>query len=289
MLKSINSEIDLKKLITLFFFFLILNSIGCANPYANFYFDLTGGADLTTAPNVVLSNDEPRLTRGSNPDDDFINMLESGYSCIGYSSFNAGNVSDYGAISQAKQVHAEIVLYYSKYSNTVSGSLPLTVPNTQTSSTTYGGSVYGNRGYSGRYSGTATTKTYGSDTVYVPYSVNRYDYFASYWVKDSPPIFGTHVRDLTPELRRKIGSNKGLLIIAVINGSPAFNADILGGDILKTIDDIEIFNIENFQEALERYAGREVFVTIFREDKEIVKKIKLNGPEIKQPIEQVPE
>jgi len=48
-----------------------------------------------------------------------------------------------------------------------------------------------------------------------------------------PPIFGTHIKDLTPEIRQQIGSNKGMLVYAVIKGSPAFEADILKGDVLK--------------------------------------------------------
>jgi len=94
------------------------------------------------------------------------------------------------------------------------------------------GSAYGYGGYAS-YSGTAYTTTYGSKTTYIPYTVHRSDYLATYWIKMKPPIFGTHIKDLTPEIRQQIGSNKGMLVYAVIKGSPAFEADILKGDVLK--------------------------------------------------------
>ena len=41
----------------------------CAAPFSQFYYDQTGGIDITTAPGVVLSQEEPRLVRGTNVED----------------------------------------------------------------------------------------------------------------------------------------------------------------------------------------------------------------------------
>jgi len=46
------------------------------------------------------------------------------------------------------------------------------------------------------------TTSYGSKTTCILYTVDRSDYLASYWIKMKPPIFGTHIRDLTPEIIR---------------------------------------------------------------------------------------
>jgi len=260
---------------------------GCVAPFSKFYNDQTGGVDITAIPTVVLSGGEPKLFRGNKEEDDSLKMLEDGYAMIGYSSFNAGNVDENGAISQAKKVHASVVIIYSKYTNTVSGTMPLTLPDTQTS-TTYGsgnvygsGNIYGAGGsayYSGNanYSGSSTTTIYGSKTTYIPYSVRRNDYLATYWVKLKPPTFGTHIKDLTTELRQEIGSNKGMLITAVIKDSPAFYADIFRGDVLRKIGNIEIYSSENFQEALKKYQGKSINVLIYRNGKEISKEVRLN-------------
>lgn len=247
---------------------------GCATPFAQFYYDQTRGADLTKLPSVVLPTGEPQVYRGSDQEQDALKMLEDNYNLVGYSSFNAGNVNENGAITQAKKVNAAVVILYSKYTGSVSGSVPLTLPDTRTSSTSLSGSAYGSGGYAS-YSGTAYTTTYGSKTTYIPYTVHRSDYLATYWIKMKPPIFGTHIRDLTPEIRQKIGSNKGVLIYAVIKGSPAFEADILKGDVLKKIGDVAVYDAESFQNVLTEYQGREVDVLIVRGDKEIHKSVKL--------------
>lgn len=178
------------------------------------------------------------------------------------------------ALTQAKAVQAELVLVYSKYTGTRSGVMPLTLPDTQTSTTTLSGSAYGSGGY-GSFYGTANTTTYGSKTMYMPYSVDRYDCLATYWIKMKPPIFGVYVRDLTPEIRQSIGSNKGLLVNAVVKNSPAFRADILKGDILRKIGDVELYDPASFREIVAKFAGQKVMVDILRDGKELQKEIQL--------------
>ena len=90
-----------------------------------------------------------------------------------------------------------------------------------------------------------------------------------------PPVFGTHIRELTPEIKQQIESNKGMLIYAVIKGSPAFEADILKGDVLRKIGDVSVFDQESFQRALSNYEGKETDVTLFRGNKELHKLVKL--------------
>lgn len=248
--------------------------VGCTTPFSQFYYDQTGGVDITKIPTVIISHDEPKVFRGSKEEEDSLQMLENGYALVGYSSFNAGNVNENEVIDQAKKVHASVVILYSKYTGTVSGVLPLTLPDIQTSTTSLDGIVYGSGGYAS-YSGTAYTTTYGTKTTYIPYSVHRADYLATYWVKLKPPIFGTYIRELTPEIKHQIGSNKGVFIYAVVKRSPAFEADILQGDVLRKIGDITIYDQDSFQRALSQYEGKEVGVIIIRDGKEIIKFVKL--------------
>ena len=164
----------MKKAILITLCFLL---IGCANPFSRFYNDQTGGHDLT--PFAIIPNGEPKLVRGNDVDKDNLRMMEDGYALIGYSSFNAGKVDEKEALVQAKKVNAATVIVYSKYINTASGHTPLILPDTQT--TYHPGSIYCSGG-SASYFGSSTT--YGSKTTYLPYRVDRYDYYATYWIKE---------------------------------------------------------------------------------------------------------
>src|SRR5688572_4162287 len=139
---------------------------GCATPYAKFYKDSTGGVDITAMPDrYVVSSTEPKLYETTNPDEDYLKLFENNYDMIGYSSFNAANVDPDQALMQGKKVHAEIVLVYTEYTHTKSGTTQLSLPNTTTSSTTMSGTAYGPAGMAS-YSGTAYTTSYGTKTTY---------------------------------------------------------------------------------------------------------------------------
>lgn len=248
---------------------------GCAAPYSKYYYDKTGGVDITTNPRVIISKSEPKLYRGNDQEKDVQSMLENGYGMVGYSSFNGGNIDENGALLQAKKIHASVVIIYSKYTNTVSSVMPLTLPDTQTSTTTLYGNAYGSGGYA-NYSGTATTTTYGSETTYIPYSVNRYDHLATYWIKLKPLILGVQVKELTPEARNEMQSNKGVLVIVVTKGSPAFHSDLLEGDIIKKVDDIDIYDGPELVKQVSEHAGQKVIFTIYRNGVILKKEVQLN-------------
>ncbi|MFZ0033371.1 MAG: PDZ domain-containing protein [Sedimentisphaerales bacterium] len=245
---------------------------GC-NPYSQFYQDCTRGKDiLWDESRVIISTDEPKLRQGFDPEADAKHMVENGYCLIGQSCFNAGEISRDAAVEQAKKVHADTVIVYSQYTNTISGSMPSTMPNTQTSY--HSGSIYGSGGGFANYSGSSTT--YGTQTTYMPYSIRRYDYYASFWVKVKPGRLGIFLDNLTDELRKKIESNKGIYVVAVVKGSPAFNNDILTGDIIRKINDIEVIDTMHVNNILREYKEKEIKLEIFRDGKTITKQIQLN-------------
>lgn len=265
----------MKKLIILSLFLCFI--LGCNN-YTKFYTDYTGDADISASPFVVMPTDEPVLIQGQNVDDDMKRMLENGYLLLGVSSFNAGAVNQRGAIEQAKLVNADTVIVYSGYSNTVSGSLPLTTPNTQTSTGFHSGSIYGSGGGYANYSGTSYTTTYGSQTTYIPYAVRRYDYYASYWVKMENFTFGVYYEDLTDEHRKAIESNKGIYLTTIIKNSPAFNNDFLPDDIIRRVNGVEIIDKSHFQNLFHEIEGKNVEFEIIRNGKTIVKEMFIELP-----------
>lgn len=248
---------------------------GCANPYSQFYQDFTGGKNILEDPQVIISTDEPKLRKGTDPKDDEKNMLEDGYCLIGHSCFNAGSVRQDTAVEQAKKVHADTVIVYSKYIHTLSGSMPLTMPDTQTSTTYHSGSIYGSGGGFANYSGTSYTTTYGTSTTYIPYHIAKYDYLATYWVKMKPPRLGILFDDLTDELRKKVESNKGVYIFAVVKGSPAFNNDLLSGDVIRRVNGIEVIDKWHLRNWLNETHPSVIELEIFRNGENISKKVQL--------------
>jgi len=90
-------------------------------------------------------------------------------------------------------------------------------------------------------------------------------------------VFGIFPKELTMDLRQKIGSNKGMLVFAVRKGSPGFQADILAGDIVKKIGDIEMIDLKSVDDAAISYGCKKVTILLLRDGKEITKEIQCNS------------
>lgn len=235
----------------------------CATPFSQYYNDNTGGADLSKLPTVVFPTTEPQTFQGIDLEQDLLKMLENNYLPVGYSLFNAADVNKKDAIRQAKKVNAAVVILHSKYSGTLSGYRPFTRPDRKTSSTTFLGSAHGSSNFTSFF-GTADTTTHGTTTTYIPQNINRFNYLVTYWIQMKRPIFGTQIGDLSAEVKQQIASNKGVLVLAVIKGSPAFEADILKGDVIQKIRDFSVYDEGTFQAALDEYQGSRVDVFINR-------------------------
>lgn len=248
--------------------FLFLS--GCTNLYAVHYQDFTESRDILAYESVLVSPEQPRLEYGTDIGSDSVNMMKKGYLCIGVSHFNVANVNQNDALLQAKNVHAETVIVYKQYTDTRSGVMSYSTPSTQTSY--HSGNVSGG-GVSGYYSGTSTS--YGRTTKNIPYSIKRYDFYASYWVKIKPKL-GVYLQELTDEMKRQIGSNKGAYVWIVINESPAYENDILPKDIIRRINGIEVVDQLQANEITSGILNSEIELEIFRDGKTITKKIKLN-------------
>ena len=100
-------------------------------------------------------------------------------------------------------------------------------------------------------------------------SANPYQKFYS--------VFGFFPKELTTDLQMKIGSDKGMLVFAVRKGSPAFQADIFAGDIVKKIGDIEMIDLKSVDDAAGRCPCQKVTILLLRDGKEITKEIQGNS------------
>lgn len=256
---------------------LSMTLISCTNNFAKFYTGSKGDEVLAHKNNLVLPEGPPKVLRGTSPDADNMRMFQEGFVQIGYSSFNAGRVNEKDALAHGEDIHAAVVILYSAYTHTHSGAVPLTMPNTQTSTTQMSGTSFGPGGI-GSFSGNANTTTYGSRTTMMPYNVDRYDYGATYWVKSKPMRFGVEAGDLSDEQRKQLGSNKGIQVLVVANDTPAFHADIMRGDIIRQMGGFPIADVRGFYEVMDRIAGQRVMVELVRDGKEMKKEVQLRNP-----------
>lgn len=261
--------------------FAVLLSGCMQNPYSKFYYDQTGNADFSKLGHKFVvpgEKDKPIIYRSSFDDleNDRIKMLEMGFAPLGYSSFNAGNVNEDDVYAQAKKIHASAIVLYSKYSNTVTGAMPLTLPNNQYSTTNLSGN-YNSGGQYGSFSGYANTTTYGTQTTIIPYSVDRFTYGATYWIKVRHITLGLYVKDLDADMRAAIQSNQGVFVEAVGLDTPAFKANFFRGDIVRKVGDADIYTSNDFLKSLGDYAGKEVDIVLLRNKEELVKRVKLNS------------
>ena len=228
--------------------FLVVS--GCSNPYTQFYTDYTGGVNVLEDARFVVGTGEPRLIRGSTLEQDEQRMLEDGYNLIGESGFEGARVDQGLAIAQARKVHADVVIVYSQYTNTRSGSIPTTTPDKQT--------------------------TYGSTTTYIPYSVDGYDYLATYWIKANLRL-GLHGRGLTYEERKSLGTNKGLYVYVVVKNSPAWEADLMPGDVIRKFNGVEVIDDGHFASLLDAIDNPAVQLETSRQGQTILKEVTLAG------------
>ena len=122
-------------------------------------------------------------------------------------------------------------------------------------------------------SGTSTT--YGTSTNYIPITIHKSNYGAGYFIKQKT-IIGVQFRDLNDSERKKLQTNKGVVISLVVDESPAFKADLLPGDILNSIDGIQILNSNQFSKLISERKGNEITVQLLRDGRNINAPVKLN-------------
>lgn len=252
---------------------ILVIAAGCVmpNPYANFYRDLTGGRGVMGNDDIIPPDGDPKIVYGTSPRDDTKRMQENGYVAIGYSSFNASQATEWQALQQGRCVHADTVILYQNYTETLSGVDPITFPQTETINTDFSAT-----GGGGTLQGNAVQTRTAYHTTYKTHHVRRYDFVASYWVKGKPRAFGARLRDLTDVERKQLGSNKGAVVTLVIRGSPAFNADIIPGDILKRVGDHEVLDDIQIGVLFQQYRGKAVVITVVRDGNTLTKTVELN-------------
>lgn len=257
-------------------FVLLFLTTGCVNEYKNNYKYANGATPETI--NFIRANPAPILPsieQAPNTDGNTLlaTYAKRGYLMIGSSFFNSTrSATDNAATEQGKEVGADLVVIFNpQYTGSTTSQVPFTTPTTTTSYTNDSATAYGSGGVVNAY-GTSTTTTYGSETTYIPITVNHINYGALYFVKIRHP-FGALTRELTDSERKLFQTNKGAVVQLVIDNSPAFYGDILVDDVIVDINGTPIININTYNNTAFNNANKLAKVKILRNGKLIEKEI----------------
>ncbi len=246
---------------------------GCAtgtNAYSQYYKELPGTDISTLFPYSGTTQFQPAST---DPMHDSEELLRNGYRLMGISEFQGPNQTDDALKSQATKVGADVVLYSCGYVGSQQTATPyIQYHSGQTFRTTSSGTVnanaWGNGGYAygtGNYHGSSTTTTPGTySTEMVPVTAQLYQYETAFFRKAKPPILGVLTHPLSGEIRAKLQRNAGVFVWIVINKSPAFNANILEGDIILKMNGEEVPTVDDFSNKIAQLAGQKVNLEIVR-------------------------
>ena len=252
--------------------------VGCANPYTQFYKSSIGGQPVSNLEGYQPCNTPVQIVATADMKGGVDELIRQGFVVVGSSQFNAAAdaLSERNVLAQAQLVNACKVLISSAFSHSVSGAVPLIIPNNSTSYTTGRATAYGSGGYANAY-GSSTTTTYGSQTVMMPFTVQRYDANAVYLVK-MQLRFGVRFSPIPQALAQRIGRNGGILLEVVVRGSVAYQADIFEGDVIMAVDGVALNaenNMELFNSLLAQKSRQIVNIELWRNGEWMTKSVQL--------------
>jgi len=188
----------------------------------------------------LQANPDTKMYVSNHKDDDNITMLENGYDMMGSSGFEAGNVAPELALQHAKSIKADTVLVYSKYASKKSSLSKIQAIKE------------------------AAKTTHEVDESVLKQDDEQYNYYASYWAKLPMPLLGVHIIKLK-QVGEDVQAENGLKVLAVIKDSPAAKANLLQGDVLLKIGDIELQKPEELSTAARQYQGKTVKIAYERD------------------------
>ena len=110
----------------------------------------------------------------------------------------------------------------------------------------------------------------------MPYQTQRFDFGAVYLAKGKQRV-GIYPKPLDDETRRGLGTNKGLIVDLVVQGSPAFMADVLPGDILQSIAGQPVYSPEQYIALLGPLEGQTVPFEFLRDGVSLQKQITVSA------------
>lgn len=213
---------------------------GCVNGYQQVYKPVTTASDQA-ALILLVKGQEPVVVESPDFATGLHQALSKGYSLLGTSSFNGRLEPLRNAVEFGKSIGATYILVSHQYTGTVEIHSLESVPVSTTVSTT---GTTNKDGKSSNYKQSTTTTT--ETLVPVTTTEQHFNMTAAFMAKPKEPSkFGIGFRSLDPELRKKLQRNTGVVAVVVVENSPAFNANIMEGDIITAVNDVAISSGED--------------------------------------------
>jgi len=253
----------MKRIIFFLSLFCLLSSCASLSSFYRPYVDVKTLNDAS----VLESDAEPEVFLSNDLNNDVQEILSEHYYCIGCTSFNDRQINEKSIVSmikrQCKAVGATLAVYNINYAGTQINTISL--PNRKT--TYRRGSIY--RDY--RFDSFNITERSTKWKDYT-YRVRHYDYTVYYFVRftsKSKLRFGIRYRDLTNEIRQKYKRNNGVFVDVVYKRTPAFNKNILVGDIIIKINGEDINNVDDIEKFLSKSNSGDLLEIELQRDYEI--------------------
>jgi serine protease Do len=251
--------------------------------------------------NQTLSNLEPwsgelKILQVSEPSEEWKNAERNSYKLFGRSRFYGA--SSYDPVPDIRkhgtEIEADLAIWVKSFKDTVTGTMPTYawVPGTTSTTTAsgnvnsnasgylsgLGGNTYLNLDGNSQISGQSTTTTSGRmvPTGTQSYSVERSNYYVGFYRKHKKNRLGISWNELSDEMKKKLETNSGIVIRIIKRNSPAFDADLLEGDIIMEMNNSKV-SYSNLLDLISN-SGNEATFKIIRNDKEIEKKVVLPSP-----------
>jgi hypothetical protein len=227
----------------------LVHLTGCAtkdNNYTQFYQDRAGAGTSHFPP----YSGSTKILTTSNAVTDAKDLYRKGYTLLGVSEFQGPVLSDGALRFQAKQVGADVVLRSRAYLRTA------------TPATGLPSSLYLHESHIGL----VRRVTY-----------RLYEYDTGFFRRGLPAILGILYGPTPSEIRQKLERSTGAFVFVVRNGSPAFNANILEGDVILKMDGEDVMSEAGLREKLNQLAGQKVELEIWRNGQFKTVSVQLNN------------
>jgi hypothetical protein len=116
-------------------------------------------------------------------------------------------------------------------------------------------------------------------------AVDQYKYDAGFFRKTKPPVLGLIGIPLPSGIRQQLERNTGVLVWIVKNDSPAFNANILEGDVILKMNDENVMSVADLIKKDMTFAGQKVDLEIWRNRQFKTISVQLNNLPGVQPVQ----
>jgi hypothetical protein len=249
----------IKALSSLFLPLFFTSFLTACSGYKEFYKQAQGATPEAVAAMRVAPPPATPIVEHAQPGDSMAILdtyAKRGYIMIGSSMFKTGHPeSEDSAVRQAQDIDADLVLILNpRYAGTVTYDIPITTLTRAPKD---------------------SSQALDDITSYAPAIIALSDYGAVYFVKQRFEL-GVFSRDLNDAERQELQTNQGAVVRLVVDGSPAFNADLQIGDVVTAVNGVAIANAQAFNGLFRERGGKQVALSIVRRGQRLEKTVQLN-------------